>query len=297
MPNGAVKHVDLRHARIVPYRTGALSGMAAESMASLDPAALPWDESSEDLAQAGFERVKRSRTRGVLRFLANGAIGTSVCVFAKRCKVSVWTKRIGSLFVRCKSRREWDLGWELLRRGIPTAMPLLWAERRRFGMVAENYLVLLGIDRSASFLAVWRNLTTQEMRLEWLGRLAHFVRAAHEKGFAHDDLSAEHVLVVAGYPTNQSPPQLYFIDLDHGRIGDKVSPYRRAHNFFQIFRSLPSDLLGPEERRAFLVAYSEGKWADGDIERVEHAIRMIGTMKRFRKMMFGAGHGSRGSEI
>ena len=288
MPNGTLKPINFNHAaQLKPYAKGGLSGEAVGAMVELDLQTLPWDQSKNDLAQKSFERVKRSQTRFVLRFKTNGPAGTPIQVYAKRYRVFGPLKKIISLFQPSRSRREWDLGWGLLRREIPTAMPLLWAERRRWGMVAESYLVSLGIERGSSFLEIWRAQATPEMRHEWLERLAHITRQAHEKGFAHDDLSAEHVLVVAGQPAASSPPQFYFIDLDHGRLMKKITPYRRAHNFFQIFRSLPSQLLGPAERRAFLLAYSDGKWSDGEMASVERAVRMIGKIKKIRKKILG----------
>ncbi|HUT24053.1 MAG TPA: lipopolysaccharide kinase InaA family protein [Sumerlaeia bacterium] len=271
-------------------REYARDGLVGERLGLLTDAPLselPWDSAPKDPSGAadGVVLVKRSHTRSVLSFLVPGPEGTPVRVYAKRHRARNFLKASASLFRRSKSWREWDLGWRALRTGLPVAAPLAWAERKRRGLVIEDYLITLGVDRSVSFRELWRNLPTSEERSLWAKELGRFIRFAHDRGCVHDDLSAKHILVAAGEPLSGSTPTFHFIDLDQSRLVRRVSPYRRAHNFFQVFRSLPSETFTFQERLAFYKGYSDGKWREEHIEAFQWAIQWIGRLKRLSKIL------------
>jgi len=267
----------------IPFRQGHISGQCLPALSDIPLDALPWNERrpKADPRFPDIQLIKKSNTRSVLRFTIRDASGSAAAVFAKRCRARNTTKRLLSIGHAGKARREWDIGREMLRLGLPTALPLLWAEKRIHGMMTENYLITLGVERAVSFAEIWRGLADAESRRTWMQSLGEQVRRGHEKGFAHDDLSSEHILVIA----RPDAPTYCYIDLDRARIGASVSAYRRAHNFFQIFRSLPAETLGPAERRAFFEGYSGRQWDEAAIARVENAIARIARLKAIGKSL------------
>jgi len=285
--------IDLPWSRsdVQQYRRENVKGEYVGPLGDLDLEHLPWDSAprveacnAEQETDDGIDNivcVKRSRSRCVLTFLLYGQEGRSVRLYAKRCHPRKWSKRLLGRIRSGKSEREWDLGWNLLERGIPTALPLLWAERSENGTKVENYLLTLGIERSVSFYHLWKSLPDSEQRSEWMKRFGNFVRITHDRGFAHDDFSAHHVLVCMG----ESAPELYLIDLDQSRIGNTVSPYRRAHNFFQFFRSMPKGRFSNADRKTFYDGYSDGKWSESHCQSIETAISRIAWLKRLACMV------------
>jgi hypothetical protein len=284
--------------RVVTYARDGLRGECLAEMRETALAALPWHlrpkgkeiprrpggQKEEHAQSEGKDEVprcvKRSHTRCVLALAIEGTGGALVRAFAKRYRAREFFSRAASLFHPSKARREWEAGRELLRRGVPTAEPLLWAEKRRCGVRTESYLVTRALAGAVPFRRLWNSLATPSSRRDWLEILARFLRENHEKGFAHDDLRADHVLVVPACPPRSAAPQFYFIDLDNSRIAPSVSRYRRVHNFFQFLRSLGSKPPTSEEIDVFLRAYSGGEWSDREIRLVKRKMRWIALLKR-----------------
>jgi hypothetical protein len=277
----------------VAFSRNELQGQCLPLISTLDIRNLPWElrpwrRGDPPVEENAITCVKKSTTRSVLTFtLPTADANQSVRLFVKRCKPRVNLKTLFSWCRKSKCAREWDLGWELRRRGIPTAFPLGWADQRVHGLLRESYLVTLGLENTCSFYDLYCKLGDQDARMFWMGNLGHFIRQAHEKGFAHDDLSSEHVLVeqYPEAPADVKGPQFYFIDLDQSRLyPGAVTPYRRAHNFFQIFRSLPPELLGQAEREAFYSGYSSGIWKPEHIAAFEQSIRLITFQKKIARL-------------
>ncbi|MBN1866805.1 hypothetical protein JW916_05890 [Candidatus Sumerlaeota bacterium] len=270
------------------YGRDGLRGRCLGPLVDFDLVGLPWDtapdppKSGNASGSATPVCVKRSRTRCVLALDVKDPIGRPVRVYAKRCRVRNGLRRLVSIGRAGKCRREWDLGWRLLERGIPTALPLLWAEKRAAGgMMTENYLVTLGLENALPFRALWNEVRGSDSeRRFWIEQLGRFVRRTHDAGFAHDDLSTSHIFLGQEKREKDDPPRFCSIDLDGGRLGDKVGPFRRTHNFFQVFRSLPRRSVGPEERRVFFDAYSEGAWDERRVRAIERQIDRIRRWKR-----------------
>lgn len=282
-----------------PYRQGDAEGQCLALLSDLRVEELPW-ETAPRTPPEGEETqvlcVKRSRTRCVLTFEVPGPEGAGVKVYAKRnLPRGVW-KRFASRFRSSKARREWDVSWRAVRHYVPAALPLLYAERRAGAVVTAGYLLTLGIPRSASFADLFRALDGPQERAQWMAHLGRFVRLLHDHGFAHDDLSVEHVLVASGADPMRQAPTFHLIDLDQSRVLDEVSAYRRAHNFFQIFRSLPEDLFDEQHRMAFYRAYSAGAWSEEHVAAFERAIQWIRRLKRWRAMLLKPFRGGRGKK-
>ncbi len=276
-----------------PYARGDIQGECLPMVSTIDLPNLPWDEAPTlptiEAKGGGLLCVKRSRHRCVLTFTITGAMGQDIRLYVKRCKPSQSVfKQVGNIFGRqSKSQREWKLGWDLMQRDIPTAVPLLWADERKSGKLKASYYISLGLEGTVSFRSIYESVTEEHNRIIWMAYLGAFIRMAHEKGFAHDDLSTDHVLVATNSldPKHSGHPRFFFIDLDGSRTyHEPVGGYRRAHNFFQVFRSLPKEKVTDNQRKGFYNGYSEGKWSDEHIETFEHTIEMISLQKKLGRM-------------
>lgn len=271
--------------RTSPYRRSGLEGQCLAPLCELDIAALPWDDPHPEHSgqTREVERVKLSNTRSVLSFLITDPEETPVRVYAKRARSRNWVKSALSIGRRGKTAHEWLVAREMLHRGLPTALPLLWAERRVGGMLRESFLVTLAIERGVSFRELYLTQQDEADRCTWMRLLGANIRLGHDNDFAHDDLNTRHVLLTSGRNAFSEPPRFYYIDLDGARIDKTVSAYRRAHNFFQLFRSLPAHLVGHAERQSFYAGYSGGVWEEEHTQAFDRAIERIALQKKVGK--------------
>lgn len=246
--------------KILPYRDPrdpAIRGHAAAGYGHISLSSLPWGL-RQGQSENGFDCVKASNTRRVLTFEEEVGAPQPMRVFAKRNRSRSFFKTVSYRVHRSKARREWHVGWALVRRGLLTGRPLIMAERRRSGLVWENYLLTEAIDAERNLLDHLR-LTVQERGEDptrTMEALAGFVRRLHGEGFHHDDLSAAHIWVRPGIDA------LAFgiIDVDQSRFRLRTSLRQRRLNLFQVLRSIPESLLSKEQRFAFLAAFHGERW-------------------------------------
>jgi hypothetical protein len=254
--------------QILPYEDPcdpALAGRAVAGYGHLSLAALPWhlkEEQSED----GVTGVKASSTRRVLTFEENVHAAAPLRLYAKRNTARSAVKAFGYRLYRSKARREWDIGWALVRRGILTGRPVIVAERRRLGAAVESYLVTEAIAAERTLLDHLRLIVRERGGdpAPTLTALAGFVHSLHAAGFYHDDLSAEHIWVKELADHRTIAPSHHrtgfgLIDLDQSRF-TRITRGRVLMNLFQVLRSIPKRLLTPEQRLSFLAAFFADSW-------------------------------------
>ena len=112
-----------------------------------------------------------------------------------------WHKRILDRRNPSKARRSWNGACELLRRGIPTPMPLGWFERDGETDLMRNWYICEHADNSHSvrriFTAFARGETTYEgiEAEDFYRRLSDFLLDMHKRGVFFRDLSGGNILV------------------------------------------------------------------------------------------------------
>lgn len=247
------------------------SGEAISGYRKFSFADLPWFAlRREGLERDGALCVKASNSRRVLRFaLPTERDAPPVIAYAKRYLANNWRRRLGARLTGSKASREFRLGHQLLLAGVPTPLPLAWAEHalpfhheyagRRIRLPPASYLLTREWPNSGSIRSWLKDHPGSAPAL--IGGLAAFLARSHHAGFYHDDCSAEHILVapeIAGplHPEPNAAPPFAFIDLDNGRLGAGPVPARpRITNLFQILRSLPVTVLAVPDRVALVEAY------------------------------------------
>jgi tRNA A-37 threonylcarbamoyl transferase component Bud32 len=246
--------------QILPYRDRgdpSIRGRAVAGYGHLSLSSLPWNL-REGETENGIPCVKASETRRVLTFEETVGGREPMRLFAKRNRSRTLPKAIGYRLYRSKARREWDIGWALVRRGFLTGRPVIVAERRQRGLVRESHLVTEAIGAERSLADQLRLIVEErgEDPAPLVAPLAAFVRDLHATGFHHDDLSANHVWV------HQEGQALVFgiIDLDQSRFRWRTTLRQRRMNLFQVLRSIPESLLPQEHRLAFLEGFHGDGW-------------------------------------
>jgi tRNA A-37 threonylcarbamoyl transferase component Bud32 len=182
-------------------------------------------------------------------------------VFAKRYKYQGVAHGLKGLLRPSRSRQAWIAANALVARGIATARPLAYLERRRFGVLQDSYLIT----------AVAEGVQLQEWSLRFatpgapfvekrqlLGEVASLVRRLHDKGVSHRDLKGQNILVQEEGPGRH---RAILLDLDGVRFG-RVGRGRRSRDLARLawsFRHHPA--VTRADRLRFLFAYlgSSGK--------------------------------------
>ncbi|MCX7017369.1 MAG: hypothetical protein NTW86_33195 [Candidatus Sumerlaeota bacterium] len=284
-----------RQFRIIPYEADGVAGLCFEPFAALPLASIPWDALKRE-PDPRHRLEKSSHTRKVLSFewtiegLEGGPRTTRL--YAKRARVRRTRRLLLTPFRPSKAQEEWRLGHAMLEAGIPTPLPVVYAERRRLGASSENFLVTLELEGAKSFYDWFKELRAKAEREQALRALARFVRAGHEKGFHHDDCATDHVFVEA---RAGGPPRMFFIDVDNGRLESPPSERLRVKNAFQLFRSMPPGGLTREEKSAFLQEFFLRDLSDAEFEKHLQRIERWREWKTRRKRLIKAFRGGAGT--
>jgi tRNA A-37 threonylcarbamoyl transferase component Bud32 len=262
---------------IVKFRDGELIGECLADYADLPLREIPWD-TIKRRPDPRYRLVKASHTRRVVSFSFRNKTGVEEIVFAKRCRVRGLRKRIAQLFISSKAKREWRIARLVLAHGVPTALPLLYAESRRGLWLTESYIVTRGL---AGFVSAFHRLkeipyAAQKKLLKCLGE---FIRAQHDAGFYHDDCSMQHIFVKVDSGKNDAP-QFSIIDLDNAKWLHYVSLYRRLKNLFQLLRSFPEGEFRERGKVVLFNAYFSSAKDQRRKRRLICFMRFIAWLKR-----------------
>jgi hypothetical protein len=141
--------------------------------------------------------------------------------------------------------RAWRAGHGLRERRIGAALPLAYAETRRFGVPVASWVVLGDLRPAAdAAFALGEGAATAE---EVLDALAHLAIALHRAGVDHGDLKATHVLLPRG-ATGLAPR---LIDLEGVRFPTRLPDARRLRALAELNASLPDAYPAALRRRSF----------------------------------------------
>jgi serine/threonine protein kinase len=115
-------------------------------------------------------------------------------------------------------------------RGLGTASPAGYMEKRRHGFVERSFFFAARIDAAEEIRDLLRRLPPAELR-PLLSDLAGFLRECHDRGILHRDLSDGNVLV----KTNDSGQAVFFLlDTNRVRIRRKLRAFCRTRNLIRL---------------------------------------------------------------
>jgi len=180
-------------------------------------------------------------------------------VFIKSYARPRLAKQIKHLFRNSRTRQEWEMGLAFEAMGLPVARHLAMAERKRFGLLMEDYLFQEWLEGYQSygewFAQRWQGIDSGrgvKARRAEVGRLAWLVRRMHDQGVLQRDFKADSVLV--------GPSCDYkLVDLERALIrksGRGLSKAERIKNLAKIGQAF--GYFGTSsDRLRFLEAYFE----------------------------------------
>lgn len=208
-----------RDASMIHCRRGGLDWHVTPDGETLLPPSGEWSLANW-LATQRARAVKKGQRRAVFAVELDGRV-----FFVQHDRQISLLRAVANLFRGSSARRKWRSATEASRRGVATARPVAWAERRRGGLVWESLFATEAIDDAVALdrfveesLAALAEPQRRLARRRLVERLAMCVAALHEAGVAHNDFHAGNMLVRATGAAGPMAPEIYLIDLEHVRF-------------------------------------------------------------------------------
>ena len=169
---------------------------------------------------------KRNRV-GTIRVLLSSGLSRDIVVkeFSSRGIV-----RFKSLLQPSKAARAWRGALALKERGLGTASPAAYLEKRKHGLVERSYFFAARIDDAEEVRGLFRSLRATDLE-PLLSGLAAFLSLCHDRGLLHRDLSDGNVLVKKDA---SGRTLFYLLDTNRIRIHKKVGGFRRSKNLIRL---------------------------------------------------------------
>ena len=184
---------------------------AAASQLNIDQA--DWQQGWPDLiAQIEADTmpvIKRSRSADVLgTSLQLG--GTTLDVVIKRPIRRYWYRYLNEIGRGARARRAWFKAWDLIVRDLPTAWPLAFFEKRRFGYVVDTLIIFERVP-GPTLWTIDLDALAPDDRERLFRRTGHILRQLERFGFAHFDAKASNWIIRPDAALGASP---VLIDVD-----------------------------------------------------------------------------------
>lgn len=237
---------------------------AAEAEATFEACGLSWraEPASADVVRQeiadridaleafpGARLLKRNMVRAVWRVpLADGR-----AAIVKRFKVSGARDWVKYAVRDSRALTEWTIGRALHASGIPTPLPMAYAERRVRGVLRDAALVTREIADAShlnAFVGGRLRGAPEALRRALFDDLARFVRRMHDAGFVHRDFHGGNLLV-SGPP---DAPRIHVIDLHTASRTSSPSERARWRDLVKLLHSMLT-CSTPSERRRICEVY------------------------------------------
>lgn len=211
------------------------------------------------ISEIKTESVKKSSEKTLRKFPVE-IQGRNIEVILKSYEAKNWGGKIKDLFRTCRAMKCWYAANALHQRKIPTAMPLAYVVKKKWGGILKSYYFYEFVD-NASVLALYLEdqfcspLTPEKRRAKrrLLNQFARFVGNLHDLSIYHGDLKASNILVQEKKPGEYA---FYLIDLDYVKVCCSVNRYQRYRNLMQLNKSfLDRKIISQTDRLDFLRAY------------------------------------------
>ena len=161
-----------------------------------------------------------------------------------------------------KARREYNSALEVAARGIPTALPLAWAQQRGFWSDGESLLITRSLDDTQPLnvfvhqilpsLPAQRQALVRRRLAEALGR---FLARMHQAGIRHNDLHAGNLLI--RLDANDAL-RLFLIDLNDVHFGPQLT-WRQSFDNLVMLNHWFVMQAARSDRMRFLLSYLQAR--------------------------------------
>ena len=142
----------------------------------------------------------------------------------------------------------WKNGFMFKKMKVPTIDPVLYLEKRVWGVLLSSYIAFPYIEKSASLLDAWPNLDEQR-RYKLILALAEIFGKMHSMGLYHGDLNWRNILV-------QDHPNeiiLLLIDLDRSVYKGEFNKKLASNDLSHFYRDMERNSLKKYLRQEFQV--------------------------------------------
>lgn len=154
--------------------------------------------------------------------------------------------RLKSLCLRSKALKAWSGAQALKARSIGTPFPVAYLEKRGRFFLEKGYFLSERIEGVEEIRILFRRLPLPELRT-LLSSLAAFLRAVHDRGILHRDLSDGNILVKR---ENDETYFFYMIDTNRIKVKDRIGLLKRIKNLIRL--GVPAQI-----QSIFLIQYLE----------------------------------------
>jgi serine/threonine protein kinase len=176
-------------------------------------------------------------------------------LFIKRYNYQGFLYAMKDLVRSSRARRAWVTANGLQARGISTAPPVAYLERRRWRVLHESYLITEAIEGEGLLEFTRRGAESQAFFREkrrLVSEIATLLRRLHESGVSHRDLKGQNILLQEESPGRFRP---LLVDLDGVRLG-RVGWRRRVRDLARLARAFRENgAVTRTDRVRFLRAY------------------------------------------
>lgn len=168
--------------------------------------------------------------------------------FLKRYNCTGPLYPLKNVFRPSRALRSWQAVKRFVECGVPTPVPLLCLEERRWRLLGRSYLLFPFVAAEAgSFLDLWSRLDGDAQRL-CLDRLAQLLGRMHRQRLMHGDLNWRNILA----SREGEGFRFWLVDLDGSRQVARLAPNRAERDLSHFLRDLQRSGAPPELRTAFL---------------------------------------------
>lgn len=138
--------------------------------------------------------------------------------------------RLKSLVLPSKAARAWRGAIALKERGLGTASPVAYLERRKRGSVERSYFLTEEIKAAEEIRGLFRSLPPSKLQ-PLLRALAAHLSLCHGRGVLHRDLSDGNILVGRDEGGNF---RFYFLDTNRIRLRQRLGGCSRSKNLIRL---------------------------------------------------------------
>jgi serine/threonine protein kinase len=237
---GPGDRVEVRQLTLGPYRGAILAAYEdLDFLQAIFPPEKIW-------SHQGLKVLLDSRNRvGAVRFPLSGGREAGIVVkeFSSR-----GLARLKSLVLPSKAARAWRGAIALKERGVDTASPVAYLERRKRGSVRSSFFLAEEIKAADEIRGLFRGLPPSELQ-PLLRALAAHLSLCHDRGVLHRDLSDGNILVKRDEGGNF---RFYFLDTNRVRLRQRLGGCSRIKNLIRL--GVPAEF-----QDFFLQEYFRGK--------------------------------------
>jgi tRNA A-37 threonylcarbamoyl transferase component Bud32 len=220
--------------------------------------------------------IKNSRTTSSLIFESKNPAGG---IFLKRFNYKGIFFLLKNFFRSSRARRVWYTANRMEELEIPTPSPLLYLERRMFGIISQSYFVAENIadaETLDSFVkSHFINLSRKE-KLSLIRIIAINVREMHKKGICHGDLKANNLLLEVN---RGEAEKFYFTDIDSARIKKNISLKESFRDVARLNCSFLNTAVVSKIHRLYFLKYYLGEVRKDDLQKAWAMVTRYTEMK------------------